>query len=75
MFCIHPWGLEIASAGQSNGSIQSPTISQNAGCTMALLANCTKVKIHENLKMLFLKGILLLEMLAQSLQLSVHACH
>jgi hypothetical protein len=36
--------LEIASTGTQNGSIESLTTPQNAGCTMAILANCTKMK-------------------------------
>ncbi|KAB0506749.1 hypothetical protein [Pseudomonas moorei] len=34
--------LEIMSICTRNGSIESPTTTQNAGCTMAIHANCTE---------------------------------
>jgi hypothetical protein len=41
-----------------NGSIESPRTSQNAGCTMALHANCTEVKKLDRDKYLFFKEFL-----------------
>jgi hypothetical protein len=55
MFCIREAMPKIASTALPNGSIQSPTISQNAGCTMALHADCTKAKILEKYKLLIYK--------------------
>lgn len=42
---------------------------------MAILANCTKPRIHKNPNHLFLKHFSRNKILAQSLQRSVHACH
>jgi hypothetical protein len=66
---------ESASTGLHNGSIESPRNPQNAGCTMALHANCTEAKTRIILNYLFFKVFLINQMLAQSLQLSPHACH
>ncbi|CAN7587441.1 hypothetical protein [Pseudomonas umsongensis] len=37
--------FEIVSACTANGSIEAPTTTQNAGCTIAIHADCTKPKI------------------------------
>jgi hypothetical protein len=55
MFCIREAMPKIASTALPNGSIQSPTISQNAGCTMALHADCTKAKTLKKYKLLIYK--------------------
>jgi hypothetical protein len=49
--------------------------SQNAGCTMAIHAECTKAKITIKTKPLFFIEFSKKQMLAQSLQPSPHACH
>jgi len=43
------------------GSIESPTYLQNAGCTMAIHADCTKAKITENSNILILLNIIQLK--------------
>jgi hypothetical protein len=43
---------ENANPGAANGSIGSIAISQNAGCTMAIHADCTKPKNGQKINLL-----------------------
>jgi hypothetical protein len=45
--------FEIMSAYATNGSIETPTTTQNAGCTIAIHADCTKAKNIRIYKLLF----------------------
>jgi hypothetical protein len=49
--------FEMMSAWMGNGSIESPRTPQNAGCTIAIHADCTKAKNFKNYKSLFYMNI------------------
>jgi hypothetical protein len=55
MFCIHRRDRRSASAGNRFGSKNDRPTTQNAGCTMAIHARCTKAKKQEKPNLLFLK--------------------
>jgi hypothetical protein len=52
------------SAGKRFGSKNPCPTTQNAGCTMAIHASCTKAKIQQKRNLLFLNGFLDKKMLA-----------
>jgi len=65
MFCICDLDLRLRCAKvipcTPIGSIESPTYLQNAGCTMAIHADCTKAKITRNHNLLIFIDIVQLK--------------
>jgi hypothetical protein len=49
MFCIRNPDKRTMNLDLAFGSIETATIFQNAGCTMAIHADCTKAKIRINI--------------------------
>jgi hypothetical protein len=47
---------ESGSLRGANGSVESRTTTQNAGCTMGIHADCTKAQNQGKYKLLILKG-------------------
>ncbi|AEV64264.1 Hypothetical protein PSF113_4268 [Pseudomonas ogarae] len=60
------------SAGKRFGSKNHCPTTQNAGCTMAIHARCTKSKIQQKYNQLFLKDFIESQMLAQTVQPPLH---